>query len=94
MKKSIVLKGIGKVFQVPHQRNDTLFDNTLHILRKNISYENLEALKDINIEIRKGEVVGIIGPNGSGKTVLLKIIADIMKPSKGSIAINGDVARL
>jgi len=52
------------------------------------------ALKDINLKIRKGEVIGIIGANGSGKTTLLKVIAGILKPTKGLVKVDGKVLPL
>ncbi len=52
------------------------------------------ALKDINLDIKKGEILGIIGPNGSGKSTLLKIMSEITAPSNGSIDIEGKVASI
>jgi len=59
-----------------------------------IIIEDFWALKDINIDIAKGEIVGIIGENGAGKTTILKIIAGILKPDKGVVNINGKVSTL
>lgn len=52
------------------------------------------ALKDIDLEIRQGEIVGIIGRNGAGKSTLLKLITRITSPTTGSIRLNGRVASL
>ncbi len=52
------------------------------------------ALQDINIAIDKGECIGIYGPNGSGKTTILKLIASVTYPSQGEINVNGRVAPL
>ena len=61
----------------------------------NINFkENILALNNINLEISKGEVVGIIGSNGAGKSTLLKIISRITSPSKGSIKIKGRTSSL
>lgn len=56
--------------------------------------ENFYALQNINFEIKKGEIVGIIGKNGSGKSTLLKILSGVTKPSKGDVEINGVVASI
>ncbi len=53
------------------------------------SYFNKKALDNINLEIKKGRIVGLLGPNGSGKTTFLKIAAGILRQSKGEILIDG-----
>ncbi|MFN4220180.1 MAG: metal ABC transporter ATP-binding protein [bacterium] len=53
-------------------------------------YENEEVLSDINFEIKEGEVVTIVGPNGGGKTTLLKLILGLIKPSSGRIYLYGN----
>ncbi|MBN2713905.1 MAG: ABC transporter ATP-binding protein [Planctomycetes bacterium] len=54
-------------------------------------YSKFDALKDINLTLKKGEVVGLIGPNGAGKTTLLKILAGISYPTSGEIDIKGSM---
>jgi zinc transport system ATP-binding protein len=54
------------------------------------SYEGREVLKDVNLALRKGEFLGIIGPNGGGKTTLLKLMLGIIKPDRGKILILGE----
>lgn len=49
------------------------------------------ALSDVNIDIRKGEVVGFIGANGAGKSTLLKIVAGVMKPTRGEVRAYGNI---
>lgn len=56
--------------------------------------EYVWALKDINLEIEQGDVVGIIGKNGAGKSTLLKILSRVTKPTTGSIKYNGRIASL
>ena len=56
--------------------------------------EYVWALKDINIEIEKGEILGIIGKNGSGKSTLLKLLSQVTNPTTGSIKIKGRIASL
>ena len=49
------------------------------------------ALSDVNFDVKKGEVVGFVGTNGAGKSTLLKIIAGVMKPTKGNIEVGGNI---
>ena len=56
--------------------------------------ENILALKDINLEIKQGEVLGIIGENGAGKSTLLKVLSRITSPTKGLIKLKGKLASL
>jgi ABC-type polysaccharide/polyol phosphate transport system ATPase subunit len=64
------------------------------LLKGEDTSKNFIALNDINFEITKGETVGIIGPNGSGKSTILKLIAGVMSPTKGTVTVNGRVSPL
>lgn len=63
-------------------------------LRQKHSSEEFWALRDIDVEIRHGETVGLIGANGSGKSTLLKVLSGILKPTSGSVAVGGRIASL
>lgn len=109
-KKIIEVKGIGKKYNINHQQGGYItlrdiitnaFKNPLSFLKrktKNIlgleTKEVFWALKDINFEVQKGEVIGIIGKNGAGKSTLLKILSQITPPTEGEIRINGTVGSL
>jgi len=75
------------------ERPDSLREAFTKMFRHAGSTE-LEALRGVSFQIGDGEVVGIIGRNGSGKSTLLKIIAGVIKPTRGRLEINGTVAAL
>lgn len=54
-------------------------------------YRMTKALDDVTLTIPQGQVVGLIGPNGSGKSTMLKLMAGLVRPSKGKITVNGEV---
>ncbi len=85
--------GLNKQFVVPHQKRTTLKESFINIFRPR-TFEKFIALKNINLEISKGEFTAIIGPNGSGKSTLLKVLAQIYQPNQGSIQVNGSIAPL
>jgi ABC-type polysaccharide/polyol phosphate transport system ATPase subunit len=91
MKNAIELKGVWKKFK---RGRKLLLKEALLDVFKPASTEDFWALKDINLKIKKGETVGIIGPNGSGKSTILKLIAGVMYPTKGSVKTKGNIAPL
>jgi ABC-type polysaccharide/polyol phosphate transport system ATPase subunit len=88
----ISIKDVSKKFRIYHDKPTTLKEKLLFI-RKN-SWEEFWALKNVNLEIKKGTTVGLIGQNGSGKSTLLKLMTKIIYPTSGEIKINGRVSSL
>ena len=64
--------------------------NLIEIKNVSKSYGKKEALCDVNINIESGKIYGLLGPNGSGKTTLIKLINDLLKPTKGNIFVKGE----
>lgn len=62
--------------------------------KQHVKNERFWALDDVNIEVKKGEAVGIIGHNGAGKSTLLKLLSRVTAPTKGTISINGRIASM
>lgn len=90
-KSSIILKDIKKTYDLHHQDASTIYEKVMSIFNRNKDTEKLVVLDDINLEIKKGEMIGITGRNGSGKTTLLKIMAGIIDPTEGKVSVNGKV---
>lgn len=91
---AIVLKNIGMKFNLSKEKVDSLKDYVIQSLRHQIQYNEFWALKDINLTIKKGERVGILGLNGAGKSTLLKVIAGVFKPTEGTLEKHGKIAPL
>lgn len=89
---AIVFEHVDKVFKIPHDYKTGIKSFILGIFNLSHAYERFYALKDLNFRIKQGEFIGIIGPNGSGKSTLLKIIAGVIKPTKGSVTVIGKVS--
>lgn len=87
----IAIENVNKVFRLPHDRKSTLRQRFVSVFRKS-TYEELYALRDINLHVKQGEFLGIIGKNGSGKSTLLKLIAKVLEPTSGRIGVSGNVA--
>ena len=92
---AIRLEGVGKVYKLYHRRQDRFLEAIDVLNRDKTKYaRRFHALRDIDLEIRQGETVGIVGSNGSGKSTLLGIIAGVIQPSFGNVTTRGRVASL
>lgn len=81
-------------FNLSKEKTDNLKEYVIKLLKKQLLYTEFIALRDISFEVYQGEMVGIIGYNGSGKSTILKIIAGVMKPSAGQVKTFGSIAPL
>ncbi len=91
---AIRLENVTQRFRVIHERPDTLRELFARFLRTNASFHDFDAVKDASFEIPKGQMVGLIGRNGSGKSTMLKIIAGVYRPTSGSVRVTGTLAPL
>jgi ABC-type polysaccharide/polyol phosphate transport system ATPase subunit len=85
-------RGLGRVFKIRLSQTRSLKET---ILRRELPRtRELWALRDVDLDIHRGETFGIVGPNGSGKSTLLKLIAGIFAPSTGRLEVAGRVGSL
>ena len=61
----------------------------LEVIELSKAYNNKDAVKNVSFKINKNEIIGILGPNGCGKTTTIGMILGLLKPSKGKVLING-----
>jgi lipopolysaccharide transport system ATP-binding protein len=88
------LRDAGLLFRLHFERASTLKEVLINTVRRKNGYRDLWALRHIDLEIKAGESVGIIGRNGSGKSSLLKVIAGVFEPTEGTRKVTGSVAAL
>lgn len=81
-------------FNMASERIDNLKEYFVKFLKRELMFKEFLALKNISLNVRRGEAWGIIGTNGSGKSTLLKLICGILKPYKGTVIMNGSIAPL
>ncbi|MBR6965242.1 ABC transporter ATP-binding protein [Candidatus Saccharibacteria bacterium] len=86
---AISVQDLHKSFRLPTEHAGGLKQAIFNRLRGIRGYRDQRVLEGINLEIKKGEFVGIVGRNGSGKSTLLKTLAGIYYPEKGNIVIDG-----
>ena len=88
---AISVKGLKKMYKLYNKPSDRLLD--AFGLKKH-NYKEHYALNGVDIDIKKGETIGIIGTNGSGKSTMLKIITGVLNPTEGSVKVNGRISAL
>ena len=85
---------VGMKFNMSKEKVDNLKEYFIKFIKKDLTYQEFWALKDVNFEVKKGDRVGIVGLNGAGKSTLLKVIAGVLKPTEGTVKTNGKIVPL
>ena len=96
MSKETVIKVTNATvrFNKATENYNGLKEYVIKMLKGELMFQEFLALKDVNLEVKKGESWGLIGTNGSGKSTLLKLICGILKPYKGAVEVHGKIAPL
>lgn len=90
----IKVENVSMCFALASEKLDSFKEYFIKTLKRQISYDKFWALKNISFSVKKGESIGLIGFNGSGKSTMLKIIAGVLKPTQGTVSVNGTIAPL
>ncbi|MBB3279989.1 ABC transporter ATP-binding protein [Slackia isoflavoniconvertens] len=85
---------VSMSFNMASEQLNNLKEYAIAIARGKLFFEEFKALDDVSFKVRKGDVFGIMGTNGSGKSTILKIIAGVLEPTKGKCTVNGNIAPL
>lgn len=91
MQPVIEVKNVSMRFRLANDRVSGIKEYVIQRLSGKLKYTEFEALKDVSFTVNKGEVVGLIGHNGAGKSTILKVISGILRPSEGSVTVCGNI---
>lgn len=90
----IQLENVSVSYRLPSERIETFKEYAIRKLQRKIKITKFWALTNVNLQINKGEVFGLIGNNGAGKSTMLKVISKVLKPTKGRVVVFGKIAPL
>lgn len=93
-KTAVLLEDVSVVYRVPRERVSGIKEYAIRLLQRRLAYEDFWALKGVSFEVKRGEVFGVIGRNGSGKSTMLKVMARVLQPTRGRIMTRGRLAPL
>lgn len=91
---AVELSDIGVRFAMPTERISSFKEYVLKRLTGSIEHRELWALRDVTLQVKSGEFLGVVGRNGAGKTTLLKVISRVLHPTQGRVVIRGKTAPL
>lgn len=90
----IEVNHVSMRFNMAKEKHESLKEYMVALVKGKLQFEEFYALKDVSLQIEKGDFYGLVGLNGSGKSTLLKVISGVFKPSAGSVKVNGTIAPL
>jgi ABC-type polysaccharide/polyol phosphate transport system ATPase subunit len=88
------LEDVSVVYKVTKEKISSLKEYAIRRLRREVLHEEFWALRDVSLELSRGEVFGIVGRNGAGKSTMLKVVAKVLRPTHGRVWVKGQVAPL
>ena len=95
MENTVVkVEDVSMMFNMSQEKVDNIKEYIIKMLKHELMFHEFWALKNVSFELKKGDSLGIVGLNGSGKSTLLKVIAGVLKPTKGHVATMGSIAPL
>ena len=92
MANAVEIEHVTMRFNMSKDKVDSIKEYMIRLMKRQLFFEEFFALKDVSLNIEKGDVFGIVGLNGSGKSTLLKVISGILKPSKGRVRTYGTIS--
>ncbi len=93
-KPAVEVKNVSILFNLNKEKVDNIKEYFVKLVTRKLMFTEFWALKDISFTVEKGERLGILGFNGAGKSTLLKTVAGVLKPTKGTVKVQGIIAPL
>ncbi|NOT60463.1 MAG: ABC transporter ATP-binding protein [Acidobacteria bacterium] len=90
----IQLEGVSVSFYIPREKVSSLKEHAIRFLKGKTQEDEFQALKKVSVEIKQGEILGVVGKNGAGKSTLMRVMARVLKPSEGRVKTTGMVSPL
>ena len=90
----ISVEHVSMKFNLASEKFDNIKEYFIKTIKRQVSYNEFWALQDVSFQVNRGESIGLIGLNGSGKSTMLKTIAGVLKPTNGHVQVRGTIAPL
>ena len=91
---AVEVNDVSMIFNMASEQLNNLKEYFIAIVRRNLFFKEFRALNHISFKVPKGDVMGLVGTNGSGKSTMLKIIAGVLEASEGEVVVRGNIAPL
>ena len=90
----VAVDQVSMKFNLSSEKFDSFKEYVIKSIKRQVSYDEFWALQDVSFHVEKGQSLGLVGLNGSGKSTMLKIIAGVLKPTRGRVTVRGNMAPL
>lgn len=85
---------VSVVFNIANEKIQNLKEYFIKLMKRELMFREFVAVDDVSFEVHRGDVFGLVGTNGSGKSTMLKVVAGVLMPSEGVIEVNGTISPL
>lgn len=90
----VEVRDVSVIFNIANEKIQSLKEYFIKIARHELMFKEFTAVDDLSFTVNRGDVFGLVGTNGSGKSTMLKVIAGVLEPSKGTCVVNGSISPL
>lgn len=90
----VSVENVSVIFNIANEKVQSLKEYFIKVVRRELMFKEFVAVDDVSFTVNKGDVFGLVGTNGSGKSTMLKVIAGVLEPSKGTCTVNGTISPL